>query len=246
MLQATTVKRTRVVVFALVLASVLVVAGCKTPNDIAAYAKPYEVNVTLDNYVLQPPDVIEVYCSKVPEINKQVQAIRPDGKISFEGLGELLAAGKTPAQVADMIRSKAAELYTISENEPLDVRVTLFNSKVYYVVGEVRYPGPKLYTGRDTVLRAIAQAHPEVTGWFKHIKVVRPAENEDSEAKIFEINLNKIYAKGDATRNVLLEEGDIVYVPPTPLAAVANVIAEFVRPIGLALSPAVQAYSLSN
>jgi len=45
---------------------------------------------------------------------------------------------------------------------------------------------------------------------------------------------------GNTEKNVLLEEGDIVYVPPTILAAISQVIAEFARPIGQALAPAVQ------
>ena len=50
-------------------------AGCfsSRPEDIAAFLKPEQVNVTADKYILHPPDEIEVHCSKVPEIHLQSQ-----------------------------------------------------------------------------------------------------------------------------------------------------------------------------
>ena len=80
------------------LASLFILTGCFSSNkkDIAAFAKPMVVDTTAENYILQPPDEVEIHCSKVPEINMQRQQIRPDGKISFESIGEVQAAGKTP------------------------------------------------------------------------------------------------------------------------------------------------------
>ncbi len=46
------------------------------PADIEAFLKPQQVNTTAKTYILQPPDKIEVYCSRVPEIDKQRQWIR--------------------------------------------------------------------------------------------------------------------------------------------------------------------------
>ena len=65
---------------------------------------PNKVDVSARNYTLHPPDEIEIHCSSVPEIDMQRQQVRPDGRIGFEAVGELYAAGKTPAQVATMIK----------------------------------------------------------------------------------------------------------------------------------------------
>jgi hypothetical protein len=43
-------------------------------------------------------------------------------------------------------------------------------------------------------------------------------------------------AHGDTTKNVLLEEGDVIYVPPTVLGWMALKIEEFIRPIARAFS----------
>jgi len=217
-------------------------SGCfsSRPEDIEAFIKPHQVTVNAKHYVMHPPDEIEIHCTKVPEIDLQRQQIRPDGKVAFESLGEIEVAGKTPQEVADLLKEKALKLYTLAGEKPIEVRVTVFRSKVYYVVGEVRAPGPKIYTGRDTLLTALSQAHPEVTGWEEHVQVIRPSTDKKVRAKIFEINYQDMFIRGDTSKNVLLQEGDIIYVPPTPLAAVAMVIEEFARPIGRALAPVYQ------
>lgn len=208
------------------------------PDDIAAFAKPYKDNVTAENYVLQPPDEVEVHCSKVPEIHLQTQRIRPDGKISFEGLGEIDVAGKTVGEVTDIMERKVAELYKLANNNPIDVRVSTPKSKVYYVLGQVIHPGPKPYSGRDTVLSAVAQAIPNPMAWEERIIVVRPSGRDAAEARRFNVNYFHMAELGDAHANVLLQEGDVVYVPPTILGSVGLVISELLAPVGQALSAA--------
>jgi polysaccharide export outer membrane protein len=223
---------------AILLASLLVLAGCfsSNPKNITAFTKPSAVDTTMENYILQPPDEIEIHCSKVPELHLQRQKIRPDGYVSFENLGEIQAAGKTPEELASLIREKAVLLYALTGQEPIDVRVVEFKSKVYYVVGQVTFPGPKEATGRDTALTAIAAAQPTNLAWVERIQVIRPSPDKKVKPKIFELNLDKLAAHGDASKNVLLQEGDIIYVPPTVMAAIGLKVGEFIGPIGQAFS----------
>ncbi|MHC4435464.1 MAG: polysaccharide biosynthesis/export family protein, partial [Planctomycetota bacterium] len=152
--------RRKVSTAAILLLLTISVAGCfsSNPEDIKAFMMPHKVDVTTDTYILQPPDEIEVHCSNVPEIDLQRQQVRPDGKIGFEAIGEIDAAGKTPAQVANILRGKVLELYQIEGNNPIDVRVVAFRSKRYYVFGQVARPGAQVYSGRDTVMGAMALA----------------------------------------------------------------------------------------
>ncbi len=229
-------------VLALLLVSLmgLLISGCdfnSCPEDIMAFAKPHQVEVNMDNYVLQPPDEVQVISSKIPEVHEVIQRIRPDGKISFETLGEFYVAGKTPIEVSEMIRQRAMSFYALSGDFPIDVKVTTFASKYYYVLGQVNFPGPKLVTGRDSVLNALAAAQPTVLAWQKRVQVIRPSYDPNNiEPKIFEFDLTKVTKDGNTGKNVLLQKGDVVYVPPTVLAAIAMKIEEFVRPIGRAFS----------
>ena len=212
--------------------------GCfsSNPADIEAFVKPAQVAVTAEDYVLQPPDEIEIYCSKVPEVHAQRQQIRPDGKVSFEALGEIDAAGKTPKELADIMKEKVMLLYALTGDDPIDVRVVVYESEVYYVLGQVYLPGAKTYTGRDTILRALAEARPNPMAWVQRVQVIRPSSDEAVEPRIFEVDFDRMIAHGDTRKDVLLQQGDIIYVPPTVLATIALKLEEFLRPIGRAFS----------
>ncbi len=229
----------RPIMMAVLLLTAVVLTGCfsSNPEDIEAFKMPNKVFLSTDKYLLCPPDEVEVHCTKAPEIDMQRQQIRPDGKVSFEAIGEVEAAGKTAAQVAEAIRVKIVELYKLTGDNPVDVRVIAFRSKRYYVLGQVNNPGAQAYSGRDTVLGALALAgSPTVLAWQERIQVIRPSHDENVKAKVFEIDFDRLSAHGEASKDVLLEEDDIVFVPPTILAAAAMKIEEFIRPIARAFS----------
>jgi polysaccharide export outer membrane protein len=224
------------IALAILSACATLLAGCfySHPEDIQAWAKPYETNVTAERYIVQPPDELELRCAQVPEVNLQRQRVRPDGKISFEVLGEFDAAGKTPEEISVDVGKRIKEHYTLSEDHAVDVRIAVFASHVYYVLGQVTRPGPRVYSGRDSTLTAVSEAQPNPLAWQKRIQVVRPTAQEGTDALIFEINYKRMLVRGDTSKDVLLQEGDIVYVPPTVLAAIGMVLEEFISPVARA------------
>ena len=229
---------TRIFTRVSLIAFLLSLTGCfsSNPESIVAFAKPLQISVTSDSYILQPPDEIEIYSSKVPEVHMQKQQIRPDGMIMFESLGEIHAAGKTPKELADVMKDKIMKLYSLPGDNPVDVRIVTYKSKMYYVLGQVYFEGPQEATGRDTVLTALAKTRPNNLAWIERIQVIRPSADKKVKPKIFEFNYDKMIAHGDTSKNVLLEEGDIVYVPPTVLAAIGLKMEELLSPIGRAFS----------
>ena len=212
--------------------------GCFSSNteDLNAFLKPTQADATMDNYILQPPDNVTVIASSVPELQGagsqvgQSQVIRPDGKISFENIGEIDAAGKTPKQVAEIISQKLVELYKLTGDHPVDVRVTN-QSKFYYVVGMVHKAGAQIFTGRETTLSAISRAVPNNLAWEEEIQVIRPSLVPGQPSKIFSLNFKKMVERGQMEQNVLLQEGDVIYVPPTIFASIGLTVGEIVRPI---------------
>lgn len=214
--------------------------GClsSSSDDIRAFLKPQEVDTTSENYILQPADQVHVSCTRIPEIHDQKQTIRPDGKISFEGIGEIQAAGRTPGQVAEEIRVKAIQLYKLTGENPVDVLISVYQSEYYYVLGQVYASGPRLYSGRDTVSKAISLARPNTIAWLDKVQVIRPSGDKNIKPAIFELNYKRMMAHGDDSKDVLLQDGDIVYVPPTVLGWLALKIEEFITPIERSFSGA--------
>ncbi len=212
---------------------VFALTGCYSahPEDLAFFTMPSEVDVTSDKYILQPPDEIEVHCSQVPEIHLVSQQIRPDGKVTFEGIGEIYATGKTPKQLVDIMREKIMASYSLTGEHPVDIRIATYRSKFYYVVGHVYRSGPKIFTGRDTVLKAVSAARPTHTASLRQVQVIRPSADKNIKPKIFKVDYDKMRAHGDTIKNVLLEEGDVIYVPPTIVAAIGLTIEQLLSPV---------------
>jgi len=218
----------------------MLLSGCFSakPEDIQAFLRPDQAQITGDDYILQPPDVVTIMSSRVPELARSgsmstvgmTQVIRPDGVISLESVGEIMVAGKTPRQVAAIIAEKLSELYKFTGDNPVDVRVTN-QSKFYYMLGQVQRPGAQIFTGRETTLSAVTKAIPNVRAWEEAIQVIRPSLAADGEPKIFELNFKKMVEHGDMSKNVLLQEGDIIYVPPTILGSIGLTLEEILGPL---------------
>jgi len=227
-----------IVAAAILVGFTMLLGGCFSSNtaDLEAFLKPMEADVTMDDYILQPPDMVTVIASGIPELEGagsqigQSQVIRPDGVISFENIGEIQVAGKTPKQAATIISQKLVDLYKLSGDHPVDVRVTN-KSKFYYVVGMVNHPGAQTFTGRETALSAISRAIPNYLAWEEEIQVIRPSAVPGEPSKIFSLNFKKMTEQGKMEQNVLLQEGDVIYVPPTIFASIGLTVGEIVRPI---------------
>ena len=211
----------------------ILVTGCYNCDDknVSSFLKPHEANVTAQEYRLQPADEITINASRVPELDTQAQVIRADGKVSYELVGDVSVAGKTPDEVAKILADKISHIYKLRDEHPIDVQVSGFASKLYYIIGHVTSPGAKLFTGRETVMSAIAKAVPTYSAWEERIRLVRPSTGKDVKGQICKVNFHRMIKYGDMTKNVLLEEGDVIYVPPTILAAIGLTVGELVTPI---------------
>lgn len=229
----------KIFVGCVLLTLIVILSGCFSarPEDVEAFLRPDETEVTADDYIFQPPDQVTVISTKIPELRGTertvglTQTVRPDGYISFETVGEVFVAGKTPRQVAEIIGERLRKLYTFASDYPIDVRIARNQSKYYYIIGMVANPGAQIYTGRETTLSAIAKAVPNVQAWEEETQIIRPSLALTEKPKIFKLNFKRMIEHGDMRGNVLLQEGDIIYVPPTILASIGLTLQEIVGPL---------------
>lgn len=208
-------------------------AGCSsTPNDreVNAFIHDWEANVSAAEYRVQPPDSIEISSPQSPEVDGEIQTIRQDGKISLRLLGDVQVAGLTPAEIARKLESLLATYY---ESPQVNVRLADAMSKKYYVFGQVEQPGAFPYSGRDTLITALAKARLRFIAARDKITVIRPSQHEDKRSVVC-VNAKRMIEDGKMDQNLLLQEGDIIYVPPTPLGRLGLAIAELTFPLGQA------------
>jgi protein involved in polysaccharide export with SLBB domain len=208
-------------------AALLTVIGCApTYRNYGAFLQQPRPQVTAAEYRMAPPDVLRVRSRRVREIDGWIEMIRPDGKISLPLVGSVEATGKTCEELAGELRELAGAYY---QDADITVTITDYNSKKVYVFGEVSNPGPYTYNGRNTLLRLMAHAQPTRLSDPGKIQIMRPGA--DGEAERLTVNLNKMIQKGDLRMDAPLKEGDIVYVPANPLAAVGLAFQQVLMPV---------------
>lgn len=199
------------------------------------FLREHEHNVSAIEYRIGIPDTIGISAPRILEIDGEQQRIQPDGKIHLRLLGEIKVVGMTAKEIAAKLEVLLSRYYT---DPKVDVRILRYASKKYYVHGQAGRLGPRSYTGRDTLLDVVMKSGIDFRSWTSRVKVIRPARG-DTPVRTIDVNVDKMIKAGDWSQNILLEPNDIVYIPPTPGAWIAQRVQEVLYPVG----PVIQAYA---
>ncbi len=224
--------------------AVILASGCQTvrtpEKDIAQSNLPREFSkVSMPDYVVEPPDLllVEVLEALPGRPISGERLVRPDGKISLGFYGEVYVAGLTLPEIKEKIvlhlrkylqdevlglvefDPKTQEMEDVQprDSDRVFVDVTAYNSKNYYVEGDVAAPGKLPITGNETVLDAIHYSGGLIpTAAPQNIRLVRPAPPGACCEQTLPVNLAAIVSGGDPTTNYQLMPGDrlVVYRDP--------------------------------
>ena len=213
----------------------LISAGCASKqeamknNQINSWLAGRQTAQLPVEYRVQSPDELLIQAPRIPEINNEKVTVRPDGKITLNLLGDVLVADMTPAEIGKKLRQLALKYYEKDAADVL-VQVSQFKSKVVYVFGQVDEPGIKPFTGRDTLLDMLGQARLNENAWPQKIVIVRPNEDPNIHQKVT-VDVKLMWQTGDVKDNFMLEEGDVIYVPPSPLAQANTTFNRLLSPL---------------
>jgi protein involved in polysaccharide export with SLBB domain len=180
-------------------------------------------------YRVAPPDKIRIAAPGIKEIDGQEAVVRPDGKLELNLVGEVQVGGLTPAEISEVIAQKLATYYK-AETLDVSVQITEFKSQHFYVFGQVDEPGVKAYTGRDTLLRALADAKLNEKAWPQMIVLVRPNEDLNVKQRVT-VDVKEMYENGSSKQNFMIESGDVIYVPLSPMAKLEETAKKVFMPI---------------
>ncbi len=179
--------------------------------------------VSRDAYRLQPGDRVNI---KFPYHGKHNQElpVRPDGKISLEPTGEILAEGLTPVELEDLIKDKSS--HTL-RNPEVVVIVTQIGDRRAFVGGEVGRPGFVALQEGMTPLQAVMAA-----GGFKDTarkdSVLYIARSTNGAYQASRVDLDAVVRDG-APETVRLNVNDVVYVPATRIANADTFVEQYIR-----------------
>ena len=111
------------------------------------------------------------------------------------------------------------------------VDVTAYNSKGYYILGDVLIPGRLPITGNETVLDALEYAGGLLpTAAPQNIRLVRPSPPGACCEQILPVNLSAITNGGDPTTNYQLMPGDRIVVHRDPIVRFTVFLDRLVAP----------------
>ncbi len=189
-------------------------------------------------YTVYPPDVLRIDISPDATMSTTV-TVRPDGRISLPILGDVEVEGLPPAAI-DAKLTKALEPFIRSVD--VTVTVTGFNSKRYYVIGEVVRQGSYPLTGEITAWEAVA-----ISGGYTRRGApnsARVVRGDPDEPQVFPVALARIALKGETASDVILHENDVVFVPPSVSAKIGYFVDNLLFPISSVLGAGRQAAAI--
>jgi len=168
-------------------------------------------------YVVGAPDQLAIEILPDPLVRLDV-TVRPDGKISVPLIGEVTAGGLTIPQIAADIETRMSKF---KRGAQVTVMLLAAVHTGITVLGEVVRSASFPLVKDTRVVEAIAQVGgPTTFAWSGRIKVIR---SHNGKTEVLRVDLTEI-RQGDLSTNLLLEPGDIVYVPPTILARIGYAI----------------------
>ncbi len=172
--------------------------------------------------VLQPGDVIEIKFQEATDMNDK-QTIRPDGRISMPMIGELMAAGKTPGELTDLLNEKFS---TEMQSPKITVIVRSLEGRKVFVGGEVKNQGVYLLTTPTSIYEGVLMAGGilDESAASKKVAVVRFV-NGKRNIYLFDLH------SAESIQTFYLEPRDIVFVPKSGIKKLDEWIEHYISEV---------------
>ena len=162
-----------------------------------------------DDYRLGPGDRMVLMLTGEVELAHDL-AVTREGFVVVPEVGRISIANLTMAQARTLIRSRLERSYSgISrETTTVDITIVELRTNQIYVIGEVAQPGAYQLASVATVTNALYAADgPTRLGNLRSVRVQRRS-GEDLRLDLYPYLLH-----GDASGDIMLEQGDVVFVP---------------------------------
>lgn len=163
---------------------------------------------TLPDYRIGIEDVLDIAVWNIAELQKTVP-VRPDGKISFPLVNDIVAAGLTPMELREQLKRTLA---TYVHDPDVSVVVREIRSLKVAVIGQVRAPGRYDIKGPATVLDALALAGG-LTDFAARRKIM-VLRTSGTKVERFRFDYDAaVSRRGDHDQVITIQPGDTVIVP---------------------------------
>ena len=164
-------------------------------------------------YRVGPGDQLLLFLTGDVEAAYNLQ-VAGEGYVIIPDVGQVFVSGLTMADLRNRLYQGLGRVYSgvsrdASATTFFDVSLGRLRSNQVFVIGDVERPGAYQVSAAATVFHALHRAGgPSDFGSFRSILVRRGG------AEVAQVDLYDYLIQGDASRDVRLDQGDIVFVPP--------------------------------
>ncbi len=182
-------------------------AAVQTPSENDVFKT---INGTVE-YKIDPGDTLEITLWEGTTPKREEIFVRQDGKISFGFVEDLTVKGMTSSQLDRLLTTDFKEYV---KNPRIDVVVKKYNSKYVKLMGAIAYRGPGTgpgkyrLKGKTTALEMIIQY-----GGMTKDANLGEIRIRRKNGQTLSLNLFKAINQGDLSQDLVLNNGDLVFVP---------------------------------
>jgi polysaccharide export outer membrane protein len=167
-------------------------------------------NENPDEYRIGSGDALEITVWHNQDLSGKM-VVRPDGAISMPIIGDVVAAGKTPTELAKDLEDK---LKSYVLNPMVTVSPTEFvgpTARQIRVIGEAAEPKALPYKTNMTLLDVVI----EIGGLSRYADGSRAVivRVEKGVQKTYRVDLDGLVRDGDIDQNVAMQPGDVLIIP---------------------------------
>jgi protein involved in polysaccharide export with SLBB domain len=166
------------------------------------------------DYVIGPGDELQIRIWGQVGADLRVIVDR-SGQIYVPQVGQISVTGVHYGDLEEHLKQDVSKVF---RNFNLTASLGRLRSIQVLVVGDARYPGTYTISSLSTLVNAIfASGGPAPQGSLRHIQVRRDG------ATVTDFDFYDLLVKGDKTKDVHLQSGDVLYIPHVgPLVAISG------------------------
>lgn len=196
---------------------------------------PTQLSAWQERLTLGPGDVIDLEIFRRPETLRQQLTVGPDGRLSYLQARDVPVTGLS----VDELRTKLETVLTNFYQPPIRVVAIprAFNSKKYFLLGNVNRRGVYNLEQPLTIMEAIAKAQgfekfPGRRDTFVLTDLTKSflvRKDPEGVYRRQDVNFENLFLRGDLTQNLPLAPDDYLYFPPLDIQEV-YVLGQVLRP----------------
>ena len=191
----------------------LAAASCTSASGPASDSAVVLTGAAAPTYVIGPGDALDVFVYLAPELSTTGLPVRPDGRISLPLAPDIVAAGRSPTQLASDITVRL-QPYVIDPNVTVMVRNFVGSpAQQVRIIGEATQPRTLPYREGMTVVDAIVEARGLTRYAAGNRAEIIRRDTPGATPRSLRVRLDDLMRGGDISQDVPLRPGDTIVIP---------------------------------